>query len=96
MAEGIEVRIATDGTRSYRASVWSNRDRKRIRKTFPSMAAAKGWRSDALTAVRRGTLSAPSRTTLRAACERWLEDAGAGIVTTRGGDTYKPAALASY
>jgi hypothetical protein len=34
--------------------VWSNRDHKRIRKTFPTLAAAKAWRQDASGAVRRG------------------------------------------
>ncbi len=33
MAEGIEVRTAKDGTRTYRASVWSNRDGQLIRKS---------------------------------------------------------------
>src|SRR5690349_5919997 len=44
--EGIEVRTAKDGRKSYRASVWSARDQKRIRKTFPTLAAAKAWRQD--------------------------------------------------
>ena len=39
MAEGIELRVAKDGTRTYRASVWSNREGKRIRKSFPLRAA---------------------------------------------------------
>jgi hypothetical protein len=33
MAEGIEVRTSKDGRKSYRASVWSARDSKLIRKT---------------------------------------------------------------
>ena len=61
MAEGIEIRIGKDGVRSYRASVWSNRDGKRIRKTFPTMAAAKSWRQDAAGAVRRGRCAPPRR-----------------------------------
>ena len=28
----------------YQAQVWSNRDRKVIRKTFPTVSAAKAWR----------------------------------------------------
>jgi hypothetical protein len=46
-AEGIEIRVAKDGTRTYRASVWSPRDRKLIRKRFTSQAEAKAWRQDA-------------------------------------------------
>ena len=62
MAEGIEVRVAKDGIRTYRASVWSNRDGKLIRKSFAREAAAKAWRQDAAGAVRRGVLrpSSPS------------------------------------
>ena len=39
MAEGIEVRTAKDGSRTYRASVWSNREGKLIRRSFPTEAA---------------------------------------------------------
>ena len=97
MAEGIEVRITRDGSRSYRASVWDSRTSRRLRKTFPTMAAAKAWRSDALSALRRGTLVAPSeRLTLHEAFERWLADAQAGVITTRSGDPYKPSSLRGY
>ena len=58
MAEGIEVRVAKDGTRTYRASVWSNRDGKLIRKSFPREAEAKSWRADAAGAVRLGRMRA--------------------------------------
>jgi hypothetical protein len=51
MAEGIEVRVSKDGTRTYRASVWSNRDGKLIRKSFKREAEAKVWRQDATGAV---------------------------------------------
>ena len=59
MAAGIERR--GDG---YRASVWSARDGKRIRKTFPTMAAARNWRRDAAVALRRGELRATPTITL--------------------------------
>jgi hypothetical protein len=45
---------------SYQASVWSPRDQKRIKKSFPTLAAAKAWRAEAQTAIRRGTMCAPS------------------------------------
>jgi integrase len=96
MAEGIEVRVASDGTKSYRASVWSNRDRKRIRKTFDSLAAAKNWRADALSALSKGSLRAPKPTTVREAWQAWYEGAKAGNVRNRSGDPYKPSALRSY
>lgn len=106
MAEGIEVRHAKkcrsrDGGRcncepTYQAHVWSNRDMKRIRKTFPSIAAAKGWRSDAVKAVREGTLQAPSKETVREVWAKWHAAALVGEILNRSGDRYKPSALRSF
>jgi integrase len=96
MAEGIEVRTGKNGRRSYRASVWSDRDRKLIRKTFPTMAAAKGWRADALVALRRGELRPPERRRLDEAAQEWLETARAGQIRNRSGDPYKPSAIRGY
>ena len=96
MAEGIEVRTARDGTKSYRAKVWSSRDGKAIRKTFPTMAAAKAWRHDALVALERGTLRAPKPTTVAEAAEAWLDGARAGAVRNRSGDPYKPSVIRGY
>ena len=83
-------------TPSYQAQVWSPRDRKPIRRTFSSLAAAKAWRQESQVALRRGTLRAPSPTTLNEAAKEWLEGAQAGVVRTRSGDRYKPSALRSY
>jgi len=96
MAEGIEIRVAKDGTRTYRASVWSNRDGKRIRKSFPSHAAAKAWRQDASAAVRSGAMRAPKSTTIRQAAEAWLDGAKDGSIRNRSGDVYKPSAIRAY
>lgn len=96
MAEGIEVRTGKDGVKSYRASVWSNRDHKRIRKTFSSPAEAKAWRADALSALSKGSLRAPKATTVKQAWEAWYEGAKAGNVRNRSGDPYKPSAIRSY
>jgi integrase len=96
MAEGIEVRIAKDGTRTYRASVWSNRDGKRIRKSFTRESEAKAWRQDAAGAVRRGALRPSQPITLHNASEDWLEAARAGIVRTRTGRAYKAASIRNY
>jgi hypothetical protein len=40
-------------TPTYQANVWSAREKRRIFKTFPTYAAAKTWRSDALVALRK-------------------------------------------
>jgi integrase len=76
--------------------VWSVRDKKVIRKTFPTLSAAKAWRQDASGALRKRTMQAPSQTTVRQAWEAWHGAALKGWVRTRSGDTYKPAALRGY
>lgn len=81
---------------SYRAAVWSPRDRKRIRKTFPTFAAAKRWRIDAEAAVGRGSLRVSRKTTLREASEDWLAGAKSGVVRNRSGDLFKPSVIRSY
>ncbi|MFN8160609.1 MAG: tyrosine-type recombinase/integrase [Solirubrobacterales bacterium] len=83
-------------TPSYRAAVWSPRDRRRIRKTFPTLAAAKRWRADAESAVGRGSLRASRKVTLRDAAEEWLAGVEAGTVRNRSGDPYKPSVRRSY
>ena len=80
----------------FQAQVWSPRDGKTIRRTFRSLSDARAWRAEAQTALRRGTLRAPTRTTLTEAAELWLAAAGSGIIRTRSGDPYKPSALRSY
>jgi integrase len=76
--------------------VWSNRDGKRIRKTFPTLAAAKAWRRDALVALERGTMRAPTATTVREAAEAFLAGARQGTIRNRGGDPFKPSAIRTY
>jgi integrase len=81
---------------AYQAQVYSPRDRRTLRKTFGSLADVRAWRSETHTALNRGTLRAPSRTTLEQAAEEWLKAAEAGVVRTRSGDPYKPSALRGY
>ncbi len=103
---GIEVRHRTTcATRSggkcnckpaYQASVWSAREGKRLRKTFPTLSTARAWRAEAQTAIRRGTLRAPIATTVREAGEALVEGMRSGRIRTRSGDRYKPSAIRSY
>jgi integrase len=83
-------------TPSYEAFVFDARAGRKIRKTFPTMAAARGWRADALVAVRKGTVAASTSTTFRAAAEAWLVGARDGSIRTRSGDAYKPSTLRGY
>lgn len=80
----------------YEAFVFSTRDRKKIRQTFPTLAAAKAWRVDALAGLRLGTLRAPRPITIRQAADHLLVGMRAGSVRTRSGDVYKPSAIRSY
>lgn len=81
---------------SWEANVYSKRDGRQIRKCFPTLAAAKSWRADALSALNRGQLRAPTRTTLREAADEWLAGAREGTVRSRNGRVYKPATLRGY
>lgn len=80
----------------YEAAVWSARDGRKIRKTFRTLTEAKGWRHDAASAVGKGTLRAPTSTTLREAADAFLAGAEAGTIRARNGQPYRPSALRSY
>jgi integrase len=80
----------------WQAEVYSKRDGKKIRKAFPTRAAAVAWRDDSRSAVRQRRMQAPTGETLRQAAEAWLEGARAALIRTRGGDPYKPATIRSY
>jgi len=82
----------------YEAFVYSERDRKKIRKTFPTHAAAQAWRDDAKTAVRKRTLraSTSTSTTVDQAAEVWLQGAREGLIRNRKGDPYEPATIRAY
>jgi hypothetical protein len=81
---------------SHMAWVWSERDGRKIYKTFRAEAEAKSWRADALSALSKGALRAPKPTTIKQAWEVWYEGAKGGTVRNRSGDTFKPSALRSY
>src|SRR5829696_2527279 len=81
---------------AYQAQVFSSRDRRTIRKSFRALSEARAWRTETQAALRKGTVRAPTRTTLEEAAAEWLSAAHAGIAHTRSGDPYKPSALRSY
>jgi integrase len=81
---------------TYQASVWSARDKRRIRKTFPTLAEARVWRAEATVGLRRGSIRASSAGTLREAADAWIVGAQEGRIRTRSGDRYKPSALRGY
>jgi integrase len=82
---------------SYEAFVFDRRAQRKIRRTFPTLAEAKGWRSEmnrpaVRAAMRAGTVSL----TLRQAAEAWLEAAERGEILSRYRRPYKPSALRGY
>lgn len=81
---------------SYRAEAYDRRTKRKVRRSFPTAAAAKQWRSDAIGDVRRGRLRATSSPTLQEAGQAWLAGARDGSVRTRSGDPYKPSAIRGY
>jgi hypothetical protein len=108
MAAGIETRHARScrqrqGGRcncepTFQANVWDGREKRRIRRTFPSFTAAQGWRRDALIALRRDrpVQGQGPPVTLEAVAKVWLEGAESGLIRTRSGERYKPSAVRSY
>jgi hypothetical protein len=105
MADGIRRRHSSRRSHSGRrcdcgagweVSVFSPRDGKKIRRTFPTLAAAKAWRADALAGVRRGTMRAPRPTTVNKAADALITGMRSGLVRTRSGDVYKPSVTRSY
>ena len=80
----------------YEASVFSARDGRKIRRTFPTLAAARAWRVDVAARVRRGSVRAIPATTIREAAADLLTGMRDGSVRTRSGDRYKPSAVRSY
>jgi integrase len=81
---------------TYWASVYSRLDKKKIRKAFPTLAAARSWRTDAQKAVKDRKLRPPSPKTLRQEVDEWLAGARAGEIRNKRGQPYKPAVLRNY
>jgi len=69
---------------------------KPIRKNFKTKAEAKAWRQDAVVAVRKGTMKAPTARTLEQAADHLLAGMRDGSIRDRSGGTYKPATIRGY
>ncbi len=81
----------------WEAFVYSKRDGKKIRKAFPTKAAA--WVGATMRRVARAAnvrWSRQSAVTIVQAAEAWLQGARAGLIRTRSGDEYKPSAIRAY
>jgi integrase len=82
--------------RGYDAPVYNARARRKIRRVFPTLAAARGWQSDAHVGVRKGTIRAATPVTVREAAEELIEGMRSGAIRTRSGDRYKPSTIRAY
>jgi integrase len=78
------------------APPWSQRDGRKIQRTFATQREAQNWRQEAIVDLRRGALRAPKSDSVRRIGEKWLSDARAGLVRNRSGDPYKPSVLRGY
>jgi integrase len=76
--------------------VYDRREKRRLRKTFATRAAAKAWRVETQVALRRGEVSAAKTATLEDAASAWLVGARAGSMRNRSGDVYKPSVIRGY
>src|SRR5690242_20659788 len=63
----------------YQAQVWSARDRRTIRKTFPTALEAGRWRHESQLALGAGALRAPAPLTVAQAVADWIDAAESGI-----------------
>jgi len=81
---------------TYQAHVFDARSGRRIRKTFPTLSAAKKWRQEASVALRNGTLQTSDGRTVRDVGVDWLEAARQGQIRNKSGLPYKPASLRTY
>src|SRR5262245_32108984 len=81
---------------TFRASAWSPREGRKLRRTFPTISAAKSWRADAMSGLRKGTMRAPTRETVAQAAEALIAGIEDGTIRTRGGRAYKPSVARSY
>ena len=103
---GIEVRhrrscscstgATCDCKPTFRAWVNHPAENRKVRRTFPTLAAAKRWREDAVVDLRRGVLAAPSSPTFGEAADAWLAGAKSGKIRSRSGKTYKPGVVRLY
>src|SRR5262245_40640049 len=81
---------------TFEAWVWSKRDKKKIRRSFPTAAAARSWRTDAAKLVKDKRLRAPTSKTLRQEVDEWLTGAREGRILNKRERPYKPSVLRSY
>ncbi len=90
---------ACNCTPSYVAWVYDPRSKSKRQKVFSgkgAKSAAKNWREDTGSALRKGPLPTPSRQTVEQAARAWLKGAREGEIRKPDGSPYKPSVLRQY
>src|SRR3954452_3534705 len=81
---------------SYEAAVPAGANGQKVRKVFPTRAAAMAYRRDALYAIETGRRLLPCDITVREAGEQFVEGMRSGAIRNRSGERYKPSVVYSY
>jgi integrase len=82
---------------SFQAEVWDKATKRPIKSPkFPTIAAARSWRLDALHDKKRGKLQRPSGQTFNEAADEWLVGVKAGTIRNRNRQSYKPSVIRTY
>lgn len=106
MAEGVEVRHARRcasraGRRcncepGYRVAAYDAISKRKVSKTFRTLAEARRWRATAQAQVARGVRLAGTPNTLRDVAATFVDAIASGAIRTKSGDTYKPSVVREY
>jgi integrase len=106
MAEGIEVRHSRScasraGRRctcapGYRVAVYDTIGRRKVSKTFRTLAEARRWRATAQTQAAKGVRLSGTAQTLLEAAEAFVEGIASGAIRSRAGERYKPSVVREY
>ncbi|MGH3129194.1 MAG: tyrosine-type recombinase/integrase [Gaiellaceae bacterium] len=106
MAEGIEVRHARScasraGKRcncspGYRVAAYDAISKRKVSKTFRTLAEARRWRAGAHSQAAKGVRLAGTPQTLLEAADALVDGIATGAVRTRTGERYKPSVVREY
>jgi integrase len=106
MAEGIEVRHSRScGSRNgkrcncepgYRVAAYDAISKRKVSKTFRTLAEAQRWRAGAQTQAAKGVRLAGTAQTLNDAAEAFVDGIAAGNIRAKNGERYKPSVVREY
>jgi integrase len=80
----------------FEAAVFDRSTGRKIRRSFPTLNAARSWRSDAEQGIRHGTIRAAAPVTVTDAAAELVAGMRDGSIRNRSGDPYKPSVTRGY